>query len=102
VVVAYVMVAVCVVGVLGAIASIHSYEKVYAEKGSKMRVPRHSGKSRPRTRPSRQLQALEAALAEQPVNDQPTSAPSIARTVDGRSTSRRRHFARPRSDHRDI
>jgi hypothetical protein len=95
------MIVVCVVGVLGGVASVHSYES-YAEKGSRMRVPRHSRKGRPRGRPSRQLQALEAALAQDAVTDQPASAPPLARATDGRPMRRRRHFARQRSDHRDI
>ena len=102
-VVTYVMIVICVLGVLGGVASVHSYES-YAEKGSRMRVPKHSRKGRHRARPSRQLQALEAALAEDPTSEQQT--PSLARPVggrgDGRPTSRRRHFARQRSDHRDI
>ena len=100
-VVTYLVIAFCVVGVLGGVASVQSYES-YAEKGSRMRVPRHSRKGRPRARQSRQLQALEAALARDPVTDQPASAPPLARAVDGRPMSRRRHFARQRSDHRDI
>lgn len=95
----YVMIAFCVVGVLGGVASVHSYERGYAKKGSEVRVSKHSRKGRPRARPSRQLQALEAALAEDP---HPASAPPLARAADGRPTSRRRHFARQRSDHRDI
>jgi hypothetical protein len=101
----YLIIVFCVVGVLGGVASVQSYER-HAEKGSKVRMPRHSRKGRPPARRSRQLQALEAALAEEPVGDQQASAPSLARTgdgrADGRPTSRRRHFARQRSDHRDI
>jgi hypothetical protein len=76
-VVTYVMVAVCVVGVLGGVASVHSYDRVYSQRGSKMRIPRHSRRSRQGSRPSRQLQAVEAALAEDAAIDQPTSCRTV-------------------------
>jgi len=72
-VVTYVMVAICVVGVLGGVASVLSYDKVYSQSGSKMRIPKHSRRNRQGPRPSRQLQAVEAALAEDEATDQPTS-----------------------------
>ena len=80
-VVTYVMVAVCIVGVLGGVASTLSYDKHYGEKGTGMRIPRHSRRSAQQTRrrsaqrprPSRQLQALEAALTEDTATDQPPS-----------------------------
>jgi hypothetical protein len=75
-VVTYVMVAVCVVGVLGAIANVLSYDN-YTAKGSKMRVSKHSRRSAPRSRPSRQLQALETALSEDAVSDEPTSCSPV-------------------------
>jgi hypothetical protein len=85
-VVTYVMIAVCVVGVLGGISSVHSYEKVYSFSGSRMRIPKRSRRSRRASRPSRQLQAVEAALAEEPATDQPTAC-STARS-HARPTSR--------------
>jgi hypothetical protein len=68
----YVMAVVVVVGVVGGVASVHSYEQLYNQKGSGMRIPRHSRRTRQRSRPSRQLQAVEAALAEDAATDQPT------------------------------
>jgi hypothetical protein len=76
-IVTYVMVAVCVVGVLGGLASVHSYDKVYSHGGSKMRIPKHSRRSTEGSRPSRQLQAVEAALAEDATTDQPTSCSTV-------------------------
>ena len=72
-VVTYVMVAVCVVAVIGAVASVMSYDHLYSKGGSPMRVPRHSRRSAQRSRASRQLQAVEDALAEDAATDQPTS-----------------------------
>jgi hypothetical protein len=78
-VVTYVMVAVCVVGVIGAVASVLSYDHLYSKSGSPMRIPRHSHRSAQRSRTSRQLKAVEAALAEDAATDQPTSC-STARS----------------------
>jgi hypothetical protein len=64
-IVTYVMVVVCVVGVIGAVASVLGYEQPYGDIGSPMRIPRRSRQRVQRSRPSRQLQALEAALAEE-------------------------------------
>jgi hypothetical protein len=75
--VTYVMVAVCVVGVLGGVASVLSYDKVYGQSGSKMRVSRHSRRGRHGSRSSRQLQAVEAALAEDAAADEPTSCSTV-------------------------
>ena len=72
-VVTYVMVAVCVVGVLGACASVLSYDKLYGQSGTRMRIPKHSRRTVQRSRPSRQLEAIETALSEQAATDQPTS-----------------------------
>jgi hypothetical protein len=74
-VVTYVMVAVCVLGVLGAMASVLSYDKPYGEIGSPMRIPRRSRRTPPVSRPSRQLQALEAALTEDGAADEPPCSP---------------------------
>jgi hypothetical protein len=74
-VVTYVMIAVIVVGVLGAVASVLSYDKPYGEIGSPMRIPRGSRRRPPVSGPSRQLQALEAALAEDPATDEPSCSP---------------------------
>jgi hypothetical protein len=76
-VVTYVMVAVCVVGVLGALASVLSYDKHYSESGSPMRITGHSGRSGQRPPPSRQLQAVEAALAKDVATGQPTSCSPV-------------------------
>jgi hypothetical protein len=76
-VVTYVMVAVCVVGVLGGVASVLSYDQRYSQSGSKMRIPKHSRRSGQGSRPSRQLQAVEAALAEDAATDQPTSCSTV-------------------------
>lgn len=76
-VVTYVMVAVCVVGVLGGVASVLNYEQRYSQSGSRMRIPRHSRRSGQRSRPSRQLQAVEAALAKDPATDQATSCSTV-------------------------
>ncbi len=76
-VVTYVMVAVFIVGVLGGVASVHSYDRVYSKRGTRMRIPRHSRRSRQGSRPSRQLQAVEAALAEDGAGDQPTSCSPV-------------------------
>ena len=74
-VVTYVMVAVCVVGVLGAMASVLSYDKPHGEIGSPMRIPKRSRSTPPSPRPSRQLQALEAALAEDAATDETSCSP---------------------------
>lgn len=74
-IVTYVMVAVCVVGVIGGVASTLSYDKPHSRSGGGMRIPRHSRRSRQASRPSRQLQAVEAALAEDAASDQATSRP---------------------------
>jgi hypothetical protein len=73
--VTYVMVVVCVVGVLGAVASVLSYDKPYGDIGSPMRIPRRARRSPPASRPSRQLQALEAALTEDAATDEPSCSP---------------------------
>jgi hypothetical protein len=78
-VVTYVMVAVCVVGVIGGVASSLSYDKPHTRSGGGMRIPRQSRRSRQGSRPSRQLQAVEAALAEEAASDQATPR-START----------------------
>jgi hypothetical protein len=83
-VVTYVMIAVCVFGVLGGLASVASYDHVYGQGGSKMRIPKHSRRTGQRARPSRQLRAVEAALAEDAATDQPTSCSPV------RSHGRRR------------
>lgn len=83
-VVTYVMVAVCVVGVLGAMASVLSYDKPYGEIGSPMRIPKRSRRTPPVSRPSRQLEALEAALSEDAGPDEPSCSP--ARTHRRRGT----------------
>ncbi len=70
-VVTYVMVAVCVVGVLGAVASALSYDKPSGGIGSPMRIPRHSRRGAKRPSPSRQLQAVEAALTEDDAQSEP-------------------------------
>jgi hypothetical protein len=72
--VTYVMIAVCVVGVLGAMASVLSYDEPHGGVGSPMRIPRRSRRRPPVSRPSRQLEALEAALEK----DEPTEGPSCA------------------------
>jgi len=74
-IVTYVMVAVCVVGVLGAMASVLSYDKPHGEIGSPMRIPKRSRRTTQPSRPSRQLQALEAALAEDATPDEPSCSP---------------------------
>ena len=84
-VVTYVMIAVCIVGVLGGVASVHSYDNV-STRGSKMRIPKHSRRSGQRSRPSRQLQAVEAALAEDGATDEPTSCSPVR--SHGRWTAR--------------
>jgi hypothetical protein len=76
VVVTYVMIAVCVVGVLGGLASVHSYDKPYGQ-GSRMRIPKHSRRGGRSSRPSRQLQAVEAALAEDTATDEPASCSTV-------------------------
>ncbi len=88
-VVTYVMIAVCVVGVLGGLASVHSYDKPYGQGGNRMRIPKHSRRSGRSSRPSRQLQAVEAALEENPATDQPASC-STARSHDRSGRWRRR------------
>lgn len=77
-VVTYVMVAVFVVGVLGAVASVLSYDKPYGELGSPMRIPRGSRRRPPVSRPSRQLQALEAALDRDTATEEPHCSPARA------------------------
>lgn len=73
--VTYVMVAVFVVGVLGAVASVLSYDKPYGELGGPMRIPRGSRRRTPAARPSRQLQALESALTKGNASDEPPCTP---------------------------
>lgn len=63
-IVTYVMIVVCVVGVIGAIASIGAYDKPYGEVGGPMRIPRRSRKTQHSSRPSRQLEAVQAALED--------------------------------------
>lgn len=72
-IVTYVMVAVCVVGVLGGVASVLSYDDLYGKSGSRMRIPKHSRRNRQTSRPSRQLEAIEAALTEDAATDQATA-----------------------------
>jgi hypothetical protein len=73
-IVTYVMVAVCVVGVLGGIATVLSYDNLPSGSGSRMRIPRHSRRSRRASRPSRQLRAVESALAQEAATEQPASS----------------------------
>jgi len=70
-----VMVVVCVVGVVGAVVSVLGYDKLYDEIGNGMHVPRHASRRARAPRPSRQLQALEAALTEEH-DEAPPSCPS--------------------------
>jgi hypothetical protein len=73
VIVTLAMVAICVVGVMGAIASVLSYDKPYGELGGPMRIPRHTRRIPREPRPSRQLRAVEAALAQDgAATDQPS------------------------------
>jgi hypothetical protein len=88
-VVTYVMVVVCVVGVIGAVASALGYDQAYGEISGPMRIPKQSRRSAQGSRPSRQLKALEAALAEDAPLDQP---PPPAATDGGAD---RRHAQRP-------
>lgn len=81
-----VVVVVFVVGVLGAVASVLSYDKLCGVNGSKMHIPRHSRRSGRAARPSRQLQAVETALADDAVTDQPTPCPTVR--SHGRWTAR--------------
>jgi hypothetical protein len=74
-IVTYVMVAVCVIGVLGGVASVMSYDKRYGQGGSGIRVPRHTLRTVQRSRPSRQLKAVETALSTDPDEDQPACSP---------------------------
>jgi len=74
-VVTYVMIVVFVVGVLGAVASVLSYDKPYGDIGSPMRIPRGSRRRPPVARPSRQLQALEAALEKDTATEEPSCSP---------------------------
>lgn len=75
-VVTYVMVIVFVVGVIGAVASVLSYDNSYGEIGGPMRIPRGSTRRRPPApRPSRQLQALESALAKDTTTDETSCTP---------------------------
>lgn len=83
-VVTYLVVAFCVIGVLGAVASVLSYDNLNSKSGSEMRIPKHSRRGRQRSRPSRQLQAVEAALAEDATPDQPASCSPVR--SHGRST----------------
>jgi hypothetical protein len=76
-VVTYVMVAICVAGVIGGVATALSYDNPYGRGGGGMRIPRHSRRRRQGSRSSRQLQAVEAALAEDASTDQPPSCSSI-------------------------
>ena len=71
-IVTFVMVVVCVAGVISAVASAVGYDKPSGEIGDPMRIPRRSRASARRSRPSRQLQALEAALGDGTARDQPT------------------------------
>jgi hypothetical protein len=64
VVVTYVMVALCLIAVLGTVGSIQGYDRPYGGAGSPMRIPRHSARRARRSRRSRQLRALETALEE--------------------------------------
>lgn len=75
-VVTYVMIVVFVVGVIGAVASVLSYDKPYGEIGSPMRIPRGSRRRPPVSRPSRQLRALESALAKDTTTDEPSCTPA--------------------------
>ena len=84
-IVTYVMIAVCVVGVLGAIGSALSYDKPYGQIGDPMRIPRRSRRTpQVSRRPSRQLQALEAALSEDAADDE-TPPRSAVRSHGGRT-----------------
>jgi hypothetical protein len=76
-VVTYVMVAVTILGVLGGVATVLSYDHLDRKGGSRMRIPKHSRRARQRSRPSRQLQAVETALAEDAATDQPTSCSTV-------------------------
>ena len=69
-IVTYVMVAVTIIGVLGGVATVLSYDHLDRKSSSRMRIPKHSRRSPRRSRPSRQLQAVESALAEDPATDQ--------------------------------
>ena len=76
-VVTYVMIAVTVVGVLGGVASVLSYDHLDRKSSSRMRIPKHSRRSPRRSRPSRQLKAVESALAEDPATDQPPDCSTV-------------------------
>jgi hypothetical protein len=76
-VVTYVMIILFVVGVIGAVASALAYDKPHGEIGSPMRVPRSSRRRTRGSRPSRQLQALEAALEKDTTTDQPASCSTV-------------------------
>lgn len=84
-IVTWVMVIVCVVGVIGAIASAVGYDKPSGEIGDPMRIPRRSRSAPRRSRRSRQLEALEAALGEATTTDR------AAARSRARSRSRRPH-----------
>ncbi len=87
-VVTWVMIVVCVVGVIGAVASVLGYDGPYGQIGAPMRIPKHSRRRTQTSPPSRQLQAVEAALAKETPIDQPASC------SPARSHGLRRHEPR--------
>jgi hypothetical protein len=76
-VVTYVMVAVTIIGVLGGVATVLSYDHLDRKSSSRMRIPKHSRRSARRSRPSRQLRAVESALAEDAATDQPPDSSTV-------------------------
>lgn len=87
-IVTFVMVAVCVVGVIGAIASVIGYDKPYGEIGAPMRIPKRSSRGARASRPSRQLRALEAALEEEAPAEQAGSCAEVRSHSRWRTPSR--------------
>lgn len=87
--VALLMVALCVVGIIGAVATAVSYDQPGGQMGGPMRIPKRSRRQRRERRRSRQLQALEAALGQDPPTGPPESCSDGARRR-GRWLPRRR------------
>ncbi len=76
-VVTYVMVAVCVIGVIGGVVSALGYDNPSGQIGTPMRIQNRARRRVRPSRPSRQLQALEAALQKDGEPDHPTSRSAV-------------------------
>jgi hypothetical protein len=89
-----VIAAICVLGVVGALASTLSYDQLYGQDRGGRQLPPRSVRRRKSRRRSRQLQTVEAALATAETS-RPDAGSTPHALANPKITKHERHLRRP-------